>query len=64
MAKDNGDLFQPIFTVSGQQQDIYHYSEGEFTSLKSLFDTDPVSTKNTYELNDKFSKTLQCYFYY
>ncbi|XP_060599283.1 piezo-type mechanosensitive ion channel component 2-like isoform X3 [Ruditapes philippinarum] len=52
--------YQPIFTVSGQQQDIYHYSEGEFTSLKSLFDTDPVATSflSNYEAEDVTKITL------
>ena len=35
--------FQPLFTISGQQQNIRFYTDGQFSSLKGDFDRSVVS---------------------
>ncbi|XP_053400970.1 piezo-type mechanosensitive ion channel component 2-like isoform X3 [Mercenaria mercenaria] len=46
--------YQPLFTISGQQQNIVRYSEGEFKDLKGQFDTNVAATAflSNYEAED------------
>ncbi|KAL4234818.1 hypothetical protein ACF0H5_006459 [Mactra antiquata] len=46
--------YQPLFTISGQQQHISTYTEGQYKTLKSKYDKDPVATGflSNYEAED------------